>query len=402
MIENNLVDKTQRTLYKKKLLHKILIVCIVISASIALINLVGIGDSPLMILFDISGLIVVSIVGIILNHFNHTKIAAGLTITAVFLTVGLNMLASRAVTDPAIIVLPGVILGGCLYLGRKSIIAMIIGAVLMITAIGLAEIYGLYQADQPVTLSLLIVYLVLILGTSLFVRVIVIMNENYLDELELKQEFIEAQKKELQQQLDEKTILMSELHHRVKNNLMIITSVLDSKMDFLDSQDSKGIFEDSIQRIQAISSIHEKLYESRNLIDVNMNDYIQDLIDSYKHSLVRDKNIKYLLYIDKIKINMNKAIPLAMLINELLTNSFKHAFNQKKQGEILISLQRGEGDHVEFIYEDNGSGFDSSQISQKSIGSVLIPALAEQLHAKMKTDFQGKTRYELIFHIFNF
>lgn len=188
--------------------------------------------------------------------------------------------------------------------------------------------------------------------------------------------------------LKEKDVLLKEIHHRVKNNLQIISSLLSLQSNYLLEEDVKEIFLESQNRIRSMSLIHEKLYQSNNLSEIDFKDYIQELsnylVISYNLSSFE---VDILLNIDSIKCHIDTAIPLGIIFNELITNSIKHAFQDVEQGVIEIRASKKE-DQIVVSYSDNGNGLpdDFSIENISSLGFSLITNLAEQLSAKLEIE----------------
>lgn len=177
---------------------------------------------------------------------------------------------------------------------------------------------------------------------------------------------------------NENILLLKEVHHRVKNNLQIITSLLRLQKQSLEPDTSQK-FDEAINRIMTMALIHRKLYQSDDLSQVNMESYIQDLIleITNTYSLETEVHTKFNSSYNN-KIGLNTIVPLGLMINELLSNSFKHAFLYQKTGQITISLSELPAKHFEFSYTDNGLWKFSEQEKNK-FGMELLETLTEQL-----------------------
>ena len=207
----------------------------------------------------------------------------------------------------------------------------------------------------------------------------------------------ESQKKEiLQRSLSEKEFLMKEIHHRVKNNLQIIASLLNLQSNALNDEKTRNIFRDTSNRIQSIAMVHHKLY-SDNLGTVNTKNYIPELVglisDSY---CTNEREIEIKMNIAPLEFKIDNAVYLGLLINEVLTNSYKHAFNGRNNGEIKIDLTSSTNAD-ELIIEDNGSGFNPAK-SKTGLGSVLLETLIEQLDGTMELKSENGTSYKFLFN----
>jgi len=190
--------------------------------------------------------------------------------------------------------------------------------------------------------------------------------------------------KKLSETLKEKDTLLSEIHHRVKNNLAVISGLLELQNYYVKDEKASGILKESRNRIKSIALLHEKFYENKNLDSVEIRSYVDELIHYIKLSFTNDKkDIKIHTQIDQINLPMNEALPFSLLINELATNSYKHAFNKANTGNIYISVTRSNNEFI-FRYKDDGCGFDASgKKSKNSLGMNLIEAFSKQLKGNM-------------------
>jgi two-component sensor histidine kinase len=200
--------------------------------------------------------------------------------------------------------------------------------------------------------------------------------------------------------LKEKEILIKEIHHRVKNNLQIVSSMLKLQMRMISDTNTKDILKDSQNRIQTISLIHKNLYKSTDLLNINFSDYLNDLVknlfSSYK-SFCGEIDIE--LNIENLIISIDIAMPCGIILNEMITNSLKYAFPDNRKGKINISFKLFE-DKYELIFKDDGIGIPTGIIkdSQDHIGLTLIKELSLQLFGEiiMNTNSSG-TEFKIVF-----
>lgn len=182
------------------------------------------------------------------------------------------------------------------------------------------------------------------------------------------------------QSLREKEILLRELNHRVKNNMHVISALLNLQASYTDNEEVKTMFADLHNRIQAMSLVHEKLYQAPDLSRIDLQDYVEDLAYLILTGNLRaaDK-ISLVLDLEPIQVSMDIAIPFGMILNELMSNAMKHAFPDERSGEIRLRLQKDQ-DFIELGYADNGVGvpvgFDFRK--QQSLGMQTIISLAER------------------------
>ncbi|MBO6795093.1 MAG: response regulator [Balneolaceae bacterium] len=176
---------------------------------------------------------------------------------------------------------------------------------------------------------------------------------------------------------------LGEIHHRVKNNLTIITCLLELQINEIDDAGSKSYFQQSINRINSIAKVHELIYESEDMTSVDIKKYLEKIIPTI-HSTLQDyaKNIEFEFDIPSYKLKVNQAIPLGLIFNELITNSFKYAFNESNEGKIVITMGV-EGNRLAFSYKDSGPGFESSGSlrNTNSLGLMLINIQLQQLES---------------------
>ncbi|AKB86122.1 PAS domain S-box protein [Methanococcoides methylutens] len=189
-----------------------------------------------------------------------------------------------------------------------------------------------------------------------------------------------------------------EIHHRIKNNLQIICSLLDlCSMDFDDTHVVQA-FMDSKNRVMSMSLIHEELYRSTDMESINFADYIHKLSTELISSYSVDKDIELEINVEDIFLSMDTAIPLGIIINELVTNSLKHAF-EGSSGRISIDLQRGDENKFILIVSDNGIGFPKELDHKKStsLGLQLLNTLVDQIGGIIEMDRSCGTAFTIIF-----
>jgi PAS domain S-box-containing protein len=203
---------------------------------------------------------------------------------------------------------------------------------------------------------------------------------------------------ELAASLAEKEVLLREIHHRVKNNLQIIISLLNLQSRYLKDQKVLAAIQESQNRVRAMALVHEKVYQSEHISEIDITEYIsylaRYLFDFYgtdKHS------IKLVLEGESIKVGINTAVPLGLVINELISNSLKHAFPGGCAGKILIATEKND-DGIVVRLSDNGVGIPEhvDTCNTGSLGLMLIQSLTEQLGAEIRLDRKSGTSYTII------
>lgn len=204
---------------------------------------------------------------------------------------------------------------------------------------------------------------------------------------------------EIHQSLEEKSILLKEIHHRVKNNMQVISSLLSLQSGLEQNKGAESYFTSCQYRIKAMGIVHEMLYQSENLSVIDMEQYFKKLIplivDGYNK---QNKKIKIDISCHGVTLDLDTAIPLGLIVNELMTNAMKFAFEGKEKGSILLKLSRTEKD-IHLIFTDNGIGYDIEDMNNQSLGLLLIKNLSYQINGKpnSRSSLNGTT-YEVHFN----
>lgn len=197
---------------------------------------------------------------------------------------------------------------------------------------------------------------------------------------------------QIKESLEEKESLLGEIHHRVKNNLTLVLGLIEMQRDLQLDDVFKNQFNEIKNRIYAMALIHDKMYKSNSFANIELNDYLRDLLTSVSRFYGKGKVVNLKFEMDKVYVKGKDAIPIALLMNEIVTNSFKYAFkttggNEKEAGVIVVSLHKGpnENDEIVLSIKDNGpglpEGFDLSKI--KSLGFKLIHIFVKQLKGEL-------------------
>ena len=198
------------------------------------------------------------------------------------------------------------------------------------------------------------------------------------------EEIVKDRTKLIMQQRDEKEVLLKEIHHRVKNNLQIINSLLSIQSAYTKDENALKLFDEAKNRIRAMALIHEKMYRTKDLSDINFNDYVNSLLKDLIETYAINKKIKLNILIPEIKFGIDTSIPLGLLLNEIISNSLKYAFDDTVQNpEIIVQLfYDRENDEYLLKVGDNGKGMPR-EIFEKtdlpSLGMELIKIFVQQL-----------------------
>ncbi|MCD4817143.1 MAG: tetratricopeptide repeat protein [Candidatus Cloacimonetes bacterium] len=203
----------------------------------------------------------------------------------------------------------------------------------------------------------------------------------------------------IKQSLIEKEILLKEIHHRVKNNMQIILSLLKLQAENIKDHSLLQIFQSSQNRIMAMSLVHEKLYMSSNFAEISLYDYFYSLV-RYLVIQYSAQNVCYEIETNNISLTANAAIPIGLIFNEIISNSLKHALSEVEKGVIQISFQQKAGNYILTI-RDNGKGFSMEELTvdKTNLGIELIHSLVTQLEGTIKLEKNNGTVYVIEFPI---
>jgi two-component sensor histidine kinase len=199
--------------------------------------------------------------------------------------------------------------------------------------------------------------------------------------------------------LNEKEVLLKEIHHRVKNNLQVISSLLSLQGDYAGDEASAKLFGESQDRIRAMALVHEKLYQSKDLARVDFAEYVRSLTQYLLQSHRADtSSIALEIDAEVIQLSLDAAIPCGLIVNELVSNALKHAFPAGTTGEVRVTL-RSEGDTVKLSVRDNGVGLpdDLDLGYTETLGLQLVNSLVRQLDGTMTVDGKDGTECVIAF-----
>lgn len=201
-------------------------------------------------------------------------------------------------------------------------------------------------------------------------------------------ELVSLKNEQLQELLTDREWLLKEIHHRVKNNLQIVTSLLSSQAVYINNEAAHAAIQDSKRRVYAMSLIHQKLYQSNNIATIAMPGYINELVMHVQTTLGTGSRIVVEQNIAPLNLDVSQAIPLGLIINECVVNSIKYAFSGTDRGMIRISLHNDNTDHLTLTISDNGIGLpDHFNITeQNSLGMELVQGLARQLKGHLTVE----------------
>ncbi len=214
---------------------------------------------------------------------------------------------------------------------------------------------------------------------------------------------ITAQKvasEKIEKSLKEKEILLKEIHHRVKNNMQVISSLLSLQSHYVRDEYDRSLFIDSQNRVHSMALVHEKLYRSDNLSEISFGDYIIDLSNEIRNSLMHMRNnIEIVIDARNVLLGIDQAIPCALIINELLSNAIKYAFPDGRSGTIAITMNKNEDGTHSLVVSDNGQGMPEN-IDFRNTGTLglqIVISLTAQLNGTIEFDGGNGTKFTLTF-----
>lgn len=199
--------------------------------------------------------------------------------------------------------------------------------------------------------------------------------------------------------LNEREVLLAEIHHRVKNNLAIISALINMQIDNLKDDHSKQIFESTKNRIYAMALIHNLLYQNNSFSKIDFVQYVNTFCQNISSSYQVRSDIVIEQQIDNVEIDIKIAIPLALIFNELITNSLKHAFQDQNTGTITVGLTNIESKYYKFWVSDSGIGMKEDVLDTNSMGIDIIKSLVEQIDGKISYVKNNGSNFTIILPI---
>ncbi|HTA63192.1 MAG TPA: PAS domain S-box protein [Bacteroidia bacterium] len=209
-----------------------------------------------------------------------------------------------------------------------------------------------------------------------------------------------ASETELREALREKEILLKEVHHRVKNNLQVISSILNLQTSYVKDKETANILRECQNRIKTMAFIHESLYQTKDFSQINFSEYITNLVKNLFYSYdANQQKIKANFDVDTIFLNLDTSIPCGLIVNELVSNAFKYAFTDESKGFISIKLKEIGNNKIKMLVADNGKGMPANIDfrNTESLGLQLVNILTEQINGTITLDKTHGTSFEIIF-----
>jgi two-component sensor histidine kinase len=206
-------------------------------------------------------------------------------------------------------------------------------------------------------------------------------------------------RKEAEMSLQEKEVLLKEIHHRVKNNMQVISSLISLQADELPAGDIRSVFQDVSHRVRSMALVHEKLYQAADLSQIEFDDYIRGLLRYLLHAFETTAVIRMELDLDQIRLPVNIALPCGLILNELICNALKHAFPKRDEGLLYISLHAETPNRVSLCIRDNGIGVPENfnWREANTMGLRLVRMLEQQLQAEILVSFEKGCAFTITF-----
>lgn len=274
--------------------------------------------------------------------------------------------------------------------GRRETIRHLIALSVICLMSVLIVVYGFLHGwqkvnIQPQTMEYFSVFNILITFTTSIAFIIVVVNESL------------TQEKLIKQTLKEKEILLAEVFHRVKNNMNIVTSLLNLKKNTSDSDEVKNALEDCRNRVYSMALVHQKVYDNNNIGQLNFKEYLIQLVNDIVNSFDGEQNTELHIKADEVILNLSAAIPCGLIINELITNSFKYAKLPNKKLVLDIELSK-KNDVIHLSIKDNGPGLASDSMTKSNtLGFELIKSLCDQIDANFEFISKNGLQFKMDF-----
>lgn len=244
-------------------------------------------------------------------------------------------------------------------------------------------------------------FVLLVIGTigGVLYYITVLRNRIVKKQREELEEEIRLRTQEISRQNEEKSLMLKEIHHRVKNNLQIISSLLNLHAETVQDQRVLSLFEDLRHRVNSMALIHEKMYQSKNLVNIDIAGYIDELIRTLIDAYDSNKSIRLKSDVGAIEFKIDTIVPLGLILSEIVSNSLKYAFDGRDEGEITVSMKKIGNNLFSLEVGDNGSGIpaDVHFKTTESLGMMLIRMLVEQLNGEVTILSEKGTHYKITF-----
>jgi two-component sensor histidine kinase len=198
----------------------------------------------------------------------------------------------------------------------------------------------------------------------------------------------------------EKEVLLKEVHHRVKNNLQVISSILNLQTSYVKDKETADLLKECQNRIKTMAYIHESLYQTKDFLHINFSEYIINLVKNLFYSYdANQQKIKTIFDVDTIFLNLDTSIPCGLIVNELVSNALKYAFTDGSGGCVTIKIKKTKDNTIEMVIADNGIGIPESvdYKNTETLGLQLVSILSEQINGKVTLSRTKGTTFKINF-----
>ena len=329
--------------------------------------------------------------------------ASVLTLTLILLgQITLIAVTGQGIRDLAVAGYPSIIIVNSLLMNRRDYSIMVILAVICIFLVSVGPLLGVYQPLLPPGPYVGDFFVVMTI-TAMAALMSFLLARNMHNNLQIAHDELTERKKTgtyLKNSLQEKEILLKEIHHRVKNNLTVIKSLLSLQKSRITSKaQAIAAFADMENRLLSIAQVHEQLYKSDDFNKIAMKTYITAMTRNLKSIIAPSRDISFDLDVENIQLSIETAVPCGIIINELVTNALKHAFIGREKGEISITFNKSEVDTCSLVFADNGVGLPETVAMDDpdSLGLKLVTILTAQIKGTMKVTSDRGATFEIRF-----
>ncbi len=351
----------------------------------------------------LEGFVLVCLVGLYINSRHHHDFAIIFLFTTINLALFYFSSYSGVLSGTYLYYFPLILAIAFVFDIRKDrkIISLNLSFIILLILVNLLTGYELFRShfitDEKRYQMFIFNLLFSCLAVGFFIYLTI---KNGLKESELYSQRIaehEQAEKKIKEALAEKEVLLSELHHRVKNNLAIISGLFSLKISNDTPSEARNVLVESRNRVISMSLIHNRLYKNSNFTDVNFEQYIAELISEINASYPSiSGSVNVTTDIGDVSLNINIAVPCGLILNELLTNCYKHAFVGRNQGTIHVSFHQEKNSYTLSV-SDNGIGLVTGYQEKESLGLSVIEALSEQLNGTFGYSSAEGTTFALTF-----
>ncbi len=216
---------------------------------------------------------------------------------------------------------------------------------------------------------------------------------------QILEERVRIRTQAISRQNEEKEVMLKEIHHRVKNNLQIISSLINLQSHYIEDERALELFDECKNRVNSMALIHEKIYESKDLANININEYISELINNLVKLYGMEPEIDLDLHIEVNSFKLDILVPIGLILNETISNSLKYAFEGRERGAIVVHLTRTANHGYRLLIADDGVGIPEGVTIENSetLGLQLIDILADQIDGNITLNCEHGTRYQIDF-----